>query len=881
MNSLNSILDKIEQTMLLSPPGDINKDLEGQIEELSNFIKEHGEEIKEVIQRKGHLSLFLRITHLKDAKIPSIATQLNKIQKTCSSLEGEALLKKGSPSDLADWVIKNKKGFSRPEEMAPAAFFNEMGEIRKKLIAAHLMTEEIDTTLSHLMISGLGLQSESKGSDVRAAAMRLFDNNQNKAVEVLAHWINVKHFALSTAGLVLPDELRLIAPHLQYVDLSDLINVPVRQGTCRGNELEKFISSCSNAYQVVINLNSTSDKSHPIKTLKNLPPLLRVLDFSNSVVEEVDLSKNTKLEVLRCHRSGIRNLDISKNPNLKHIDVVSCALRSLDLTNHTELEVLKIGSRPVGISRIDLLKNTKLKELYCQDSIQVLDLSNNCQLETVTCNGCPITTLDISKNTNLKHLSYKKCTSMQNAVDTSKNTKLESLDFSNTQILTVDLLKNTHLKSLCLNTTLISKIDLTKNTELESLDFSKTYIKSIDVSNNIQLETLEFSFTPIERIDVSRCTELEKLICNECQKLRSLGEALPNSMRHLECQSCFLLTTIPQCPEGMTIDSFASGLGEFYSFQVNPVELEENPLAVLGRLEKMLRTNKVFPNIVYLDPKTKKPDIGIDCGGLRKQLVATLSENLFREGSRFPFRQEPFQKTVTPLFSEDAQPLKAFGHLMAISYLSNLRLGTKIDPNFFRGIFCLNANDLQKELDEIIKKKIYFARQGLPIPEVVDRSDLEGIKEEEGVLQATFICAKELRGVLRERFEVCGQKVAEFIEQVQGKPVTQEDFKGSVVCDNEKYKKWFDEFIEQFPLRVEKNNKMHTFELKHLAILLTGSYSIEGPITLNIVPGGKFLTFSTNIHTCYSTIDLPEDMNEEQFKNELKENLFLKVFNSA
>ena len=79
-----------------------------------------------------------------------------------------------------------------------------------------------------------------------------------------------------------------------------------------------------------------------IKSLKGIEslPLLLTLVCSGNQLETLDVSKNTKLEVLYCTFNQLKTLDVSGNLQLKQLSCDNNQLTSLDLSKNTALKEL-------------------------------------------------------------------------------------------------------------------------------------------------------------------------------------------------------------------------------------------------------------------------------------------------------------------------------------------------------------------------------------------------------------------------------------------------------------------------------------------------------------------------------------------------------------
>jgi hypothetical protein len=518
------------------------------------------------------------------------------------------------------------------------------------------------------------------------------------------------------------------------------------------------------------------------------------------------------------------------------------------------------------------------------------------KLRSVICNQCAITSVDLSKNIYLESANFHHSQELE-SISFSKNELLKEVDICHSRkLMHIDLMSNRQLKSLncdgCLkiqyldlsnneqlqnlncNSTNLLIINLSKNGQLKNLDCSTNEeLITLDLSNNLQLESLNIGHISISTIDLSHNQRLKTVDCNNCENLSSLGDSLSNTLEKLNCEGCFKLQQLPQMPCQAVVHSGGSLCGKIHSLKVYPPDLEAYPQEALSHLGLFLLAEKPMPNIVYIDPVTKQPSAGIDAGGLRRQFVATLCANLLKEGGIFNYlKGGPAKNNII-----NTEQLKVFARLLGLAATSSLLTGVHLPLNFFYSLFALSNSEIAsitigKPLPENLAKKLYMARQGLPV-ERFTAADAAGLAQETSLLEATALIAKELLLMLGTRFRDFSRNVESFMVKVQGMAVTKEGLKRAIICDNPNYKNWMNSFIDS----------LNAKQLQDLVMLFTGSYSLgDIPIVLDVYPSNKHLKSCTVIHTCTQTMDLPGDFTQDEFLKEFAMQLKLvKSFNAS
>jgi len=190
---------------------------------------------------------------------------------------------------------------------------------------------------------------------------------------------------------------------------------------------------------------------------------------------------------LSCLENGITSIDLSNNSKLEILSCGSNQLTSLDLSKNSGLIMLYCGSNQ--LTSLDLSNNSKLETLYCgSNKLTSLDLSNNSGLTSLDCNSNKLTSLDLSNKSGLTYLAcrYNQLTSL----DLSNNSKLETLDCGSNQLTSLDLSNNSGLTNLSCGSNQLTSLDLSNNSKLKKLSCGSNQLTSLDLSNNSKLTDL-------------------------------------------------------------------------------------------------------------------------------------------------------------------------------------------------------------------------------------------------------------------------------------------------------------------------------------------------------------------------------------------------------
>ena len=245
----------------------------------------------------------------------------------------------------------------------------------------------------------------------------------------------------------------------QFTALNLSKNPELIELSCSSNKLTSLDLSANKKLQKII------AQTNALTTLdtRNLPELTHLYLWGNHDLKSIDVSKNTKLEILSAAHGKLTSLDVSNNRKLVELYVYNNQLTALDVRS-----------------------NYMLKKLSCyENQITALDLSSNVSLEDLGVNDNPITELDLRAQSNLQKLS---CSAMKlKKLDVSRCTELLKLYCNDNQIETLDLRSNKKLRALECQNNRLSWLNLSSNTALDPryVDCSGN-VYDIKVDENLQ-----------------------------------------------------------------------------------------------------------------------------------------------------------------------------------------------------------------------------------------------------------------------------------------------------------------------------------------------------------------------------------------------------------
>ena len=208
-------------------------------------------------------------------------------------------------------------------------------------------------------------------------------------------------------------------------------------------------------------------------------PNLKELFVQRTNIKTLDVSKNTKLEVLACNCNGLKTLDVSKNKALKELYCWDNPLTALNVTANTKLTALDFGD--CRLTAINLTRNKALRSLRCAgNKLNKLNVGKCAKLVELWCDGNALKTLDVSNNKALTDLRVGD--NKLKALDIRLCTKLKILECGGNALKELNVTRCRALTTLDANGNKLSKIDVSKNSKLEALYCNCSGIKKIDIA---------------------------------------------------------------------------------------------------------------------------------------------------------------------------------------------------------------------------------------------------------------------------------------------------------------------------------------------------------------------------------------------------------------
>lgn len=261
-----------------------------------------------------------------------------------------------------------------------------------------------------------------------------------------------------------------------------------KDGMLSSEETDKVLSIYYNHIE-----NENADDSNIIRNTISMEGIshfkrLRSIDISFSAVNVLDLSKNTRLEIIRTNGCAFSEFNISGCTMLKELYISGSTFKDLDLTNNKSLRVLECEH--CRFDAIDLSANKLLNRLILTGTdMRRIDIGSLSGLEVLICDSCRINKLDISRFNKLKELD---CSNNSiRYLDVSANPLLEKLSCENNYISELKLSGAGELTSLNCAGNILKELNISMNRKLIRLYCKRNKLKVLNVYSNKKLKTIE------------------------------------------------------------------------------------------------------------------------------------------------------------------------------------------------------------------------------------------------------------------------------------------------------------------------------------------------------------------------------------------------------
>ena len=358
------------------------------------------------------------------------------------------------------------------EETFPDPVFREYV---RKIVGSSVLTEEKAQQIEVLDVSDDNIKEVLGDRDPITSLMGIrylrYVKDLNCSGQELKKTLNLEQNSrvekLNCSGNQLTDLWFHKGSLLRYLDCS--VNQFTALNLSKNPELTELYCSSNKLTALDLSANTKLQKivaqTNALTTLdtRNLPELTHLYLWGNHDLKSIDVSKNTKLEILSACHGKLTSLDVSNNRKLVELYVYNNQLTALDVRS-----------------------NYMLKKLGCyENQLTALDLSSNVALEYLGVNDNPITELNLHPLSNLQELS---CYKMKlTKLDVSRCTELRRLYCNDNQIETLDLRSNKKLRALECQNNRLSWLDLSSNTALDPryVDCSGN-VYDIKVDENLQ-----------------------------------------------------------------------------------------------------------------------------------------------------------------------------------------------------------------------------------------------------------------------------------------------------------------------------------------------------------------------------------------------------------
>lgn len=544
------------------------------------------------------------------------------------------------------------------------------------------------------------------------------------------------------------------------------------------------------------------------------------------------------LHYVDCRELNLKDPEgfIARCSNAKELLVKTDQLKELkSLPPHLQLLDCR-GCK--ALTTLELLDAPALQVLVCSDctALTTLSLPNTPQLQELYCHRCTsLISLSLPQAPQLQKIYSHRCTALR-SIELGHVPLLEKLECPQcTALTTLSLPDTPQLKELLCERSGIAELSLPIAPLVNRINCHECRsLRRISIPDAPSLEAvLSAGCDALTTLSLPKAPSLRRIYCSGDLRLTTIEAEAFRSLIELDCKGS-PIKGFPQVPSTARIYNES-----FITLIVNPHVLEIDPLYVLLHLATYLSENKPLPNIVWPEPLRNG-------GGERQQLLTTLFENLFKEGSQFSFTARLGGKI--PLLSDlnnqvEVLALRTLARLIALCATSSLLLGDHLPHSFF---YAVRARIVQEEdlSDLELSEAATYDTQ---------RDAYQKLRP---IRQAVEVVAQELQNIPRFSLDRLRNDPDRFIESVKGKPVAKETLLAHMRFEG--MREYFEQYIEEYPQK-----------LTTLVELFTSCRTLGGkPIAIRVDPE-KDIEQLPRIHAFEHEVEMPLYPAYQFFKDKL------------
>ena len=301
-------------------------------------------------------------------------------------------------------------------------------------------------------------------------------------------------------------------------------------------------------------INVSTNDVRSLKGIEWMPRLASLVCTGSSSgsgwLEELDVSRNPELTVLKCANNRMTALDLSHNPLLKTLAV-----------DDNPLTVLDISACP-DLTDLTALRCTQLATIYV-DPVFTRQTHDGFKVpDTVTYKLAPASPVPFPDANLRRYLVDRYDQNGDDQISVAESAAITTIDVSTDYVLSmsgIEFLENlTHL--VCRGSEpgngRLDKLDVSQNGQLQALDCQNNRLTLLDVSHNARLQTLSCGENPLQSLDVTHNPALAELSCWS-NALSRLDVSQNPSLIYLRCHTN-QLTSLDVSNNGMLEDLYVS-----------------------------------------------------------------------------------------------------------------------------------------------------------------------------------------------------------------------------------------------------------------------------------------------------------------------------------
>lgn len=336
-----------------------------------------------------------------------IAQKENEIKLTTSKSYGDVIDMWPKPTSAEDTISidwgDGKRVKYSIDPQASDYMSKVSGKITGDTIRIYGQLTKFDCTKSDL--TSFSIKGQSNLQKLLINDNKLTSENLNLAEAPNLEIIDIANNSLTVLDLRSFEKLQIFTAN----DNKELGTVLFKDGSNALSQISMSGCDISHFYPISLPkltaLNLANNSLMDIAIEENYPSLSS-LDISGNYLNEIDITKCSKLYSFNCANNKFTEIDNTHCPELVTLSCSNNQIKTLNLVHNPKLT--NLGCDNNLLTKLDVSVLPSLTRLYCSgNKLTTLNLSKNDYLKTIECEGNQLEVLDFTNNFRLSRINCR------------------------------------------------------------------------------------------------------------------------------------------------------------------------------------------------------------------------------------------------------------------------------------------------------------------------------------------------------------------------------------------------------------------------------------------------------------------------------------------